>query len=677
MQKMLSARRDRALRRAASRKPSPGPEQKTETDEALVARLDALIRNARATWFSLLALLLFDGITLANVRHIDFYGVDRSTQLPVLNIGVPTHVFFYAAPILTAAAYGYFHLYLIRLWETLGPAPDRIGPQRLGDRIAPWLVTDAALHLRARLRPDDSAAKRPFEAAAMALNFLLAWGFGTIILGFFWWGSMPARDWRMTGVSAATLLAVLVVGYVSFRTMWARMKYPGADDIDYLSKERTLLVSTSFIAIALGVVTFFRTCDTGFFPLARVAMPNAALVERPDGWLPYQTARADHYDIWCKSRTEICANAADGFPEAFLQDWKIRRDGALAEQRKPRWHEDGSRKPNLSSADLRGIYLSGANLRSANFSYAILFGAQMEGADLGRAQLEQAYLREAQMEGVNLSEARMERADLRRAHMEGAILWAAYLEKADFRNAQMSRADLKWTNLKRADLSFAQMDRVDFYKAQMKEARLVGAVLEKALLAGAEMKQANLTGAQMKGAVLSGVEMEEAVLREAQMQGADLIVAQMKGVDLSFSSLMGDQQSILKLPGTNLSAAINSGGALRFANLTGADFDKLSDFRNSFGDGSVKLPSGFREAQGGLCQWPGNGTAVLSDAEFFGRWKGWLLHPSNPHEDEASAFILQGKNQALREAEPIPPDDPTCVWKTGPMVPGTDQPGSP
>ena len=72
-----------------------------------VERINALSQNARSTWFALLSALLFVGVTLMGVEHIDFYGVDRATKLPLIDVSVPTPLFFYAAPLLTAAVYGY------------------------------------------------------------------------------------------------------------------------------------------------------------------------------------------------------------------------------------------------------------------------------------------------------------------------------------------------------------------------------------------------------------------------------------------------------------------------------------------------------------------------------------------------------------------------------------------
>ena len=156
------------------------------TDQGHIDRIDALTRNARNTWFTLLAALVFVSVTLMGVEHIDFYGVDRATKLPLVGVDVPTRYFFVAAPILIAAIYGYFHLYLIRLWDALGAAPAQPDGLRLGDVITPWLISDAALHFRYNYRHDDCTTPRPLEGGAMLLNLLLSWVFGLSVLAALW-----------------------------------------------------------------------------------------------------------------------------------------------------------------------------------------------------------------------------------------------------------------------------------------------------------------------------------------------------------------------------------------------------------------------------------------------------------------------------------------------------------
>jgi hypothetical protein len=191
-----------------------------------VARVNAITTNARNTRFVLLGVLVFVGITLMGVQHIDFYGVDRATQLPLVYVEVPTRSFFVAAPILTAAIFGYFHPYLIRLWDAISVAHDEIDDWPLGDAVSPWLVTDAALHLRSSLRKTPCTTPRAMEGPAMALNLALAWawGFGLVVLGFLWWLSMPARSWGITLIAGGALLVSLFVGAASLVMMILRMR---------------------------------------------------------------------------------------------------------------------------------------------------------------------------------------------------------------------------------------------------------------------------------------------------------------------------------------------------------------------------------------------------------------------------------------------------------------------
>lgn len=88
--------------------------------ELALERIEAISQNARATWFALLGLLTFVMVTLLGVDDVDFFGYGRETQLPLVGVSVPTSLFFYAAPFLTAAVYAYFHFYLMKLWDALG-----------------------------------------------------------------------------------------------------------------------------------------------------------------------------------------------------------------------------------------------------------------------------------------------------------------------------------------------------------------------------------------------------------------------------------------------------------------------------------------------------------------------------------------------------------------------------
>lgn len=496
------------------------------TDDAHLERINALTRNARQTWFALLAALVFVGITLMGVEHIDFYGVDRATRLPVVNIDIPTRLFFIAAPILIAAIYGYFHLYLIRLSDALGKAPTRLNGIRLGDAITPWLVSDAALAYRASRREDNCTTQRKLDAVASLLNLLLAWGFGLIVLAFLWSQSLPARAFWMSAIAGTAFFVALFTGIGSLNAMRDRLSR--VDQHRQTSRQKGIVdIAILILAGCAGVLFSYPLTNGPAETLASLDLSGEAIVERPSGWLPYDLAREDVLAHWCKRVGAPC-RLSELDPDqrsSFDAEWQARRAIALADMRKPDW--------SLLSNDPTNM---------------------------------------------------------------------------DFRAADLSNSFL-----------------VD----------------------------ATLRGARMVGANLS----------EAQMEGANLSGAQIEGADLNFSILTGRKDRPSFLSNTNLGRSINQGGMLRFVDLTGAEFDSDTDFRNAFLDGSVVMTNDFRDQMGRPCQWADQ---RLDDAAFFGRWRGWIEARGTHKLDSWSMNAPEG----FEDVTPILPPE-GCGWKTGPM-PGAE-----
>jgi len=95
------------------------------------------------------------------------------------------------------------------------------------------------------------------------------------------------------------------------------------------------------------------------------------------------------------------------------------------------WSTDipGKQCPDLRSAFLLDVNLSGADLSLANLSGADLSLANLSGADLSYADLS----------GAELSDANLSRADLTNANLSGADLTNANLSGADLREARLNR----------------------------------------------------------------------------------------------------------------------------------------------------------------------------------------------------------------------------------------------
>lgn len=627
-----------------------------------VARINALTTNARNTWFVLLGVLVFVAITLMGVQHIDFYGVDRQTALPLVNVSVPTWLFFYAAPLLITAVYGYFHLYLIRLWDALGEADADIDSTPLGDVITPWLVTDAALHLRARLREDTCTPPRVIEGPAALLNFLLAWVFGLGILFWTWLKSLPARDFGMTLLAGLCLLACAFVAYVSFRAMWLRMQSYDTRTALGVKKEGLLIAALIYAIPTCIAVSLARTSGT-VQTLARLDLTGAELVAKPVGWLPYDVARKDFLAEWCRREQPACAPPdppepgliarlsgtrtqstpppRTSPPAAFEAEWGIRRTAVLSTLVKPRWSATGQDPPDFRDARLNESFLSGADLAWAQMQRANLFGAQIEGANLYGAQMQGAELSQALLIEADLSRAQMQRAFLNQTQMQGANLTGAELAQASLIGARMQGANLRWVQMNGARLREASMDETDLSHAQMDWTDLIGAKIEKT----------NFTAAQMTGAVLA----------RAHLDTVDLTGAQLQGTVFDYSLVTGRADSPTKLLGTNLRSSRNIGGALRFVDLSEAIFDPSTDWRNVFFDGSVIVPTAMRDQIGQPClwEWVAQNPKSLSDAQFFGRWRGWLT--LNPDWIAEGWKAQQSVPDIWRDVEPIAPPN-GCVW---------------
>ena len=60
----------------------------------ILGHIARVSQNARTTWFGLLGLLAFVGVTLLGHKDADFFAYGAETQLPLIGIKVPVKAFF-------------------------------------------------------------------------------------------------------------------------------------------------------------------------------------------------------------------------------------------------------------------------------------------------------------------------------------------------------------------------------------------------------------------------------------------------------------------------------------------------------------------------------------------------------------------------------------------------------
>ena len=455
-----------------------------------ITRINELSTLARTAWFTLLGYLVFVGITLLGVRDADFFVPSRQTDLPLVNVSIPTASFFWIAPILGAALYTHLHLFLIKLWDAHGEA-------RTSDADAThhWLVGDFVLIRQG----DEDASRRPLAFLTDGITRLLVWAAGPFVLGYAWWRSMPAHAEWMTLLIGACFWLTLVVGFTSWwraedrlrqlwpglwTTWWRRAAAAGTGlvliAVSWLRTEGGLedyvtwgwtLDDVSFTVPADTPVVRWFTDEELLLPLARTDLIGEELVPLPDDWRASSVARAAFRETFC--RREGIAMDACGQPAAprrgpadpllaarktwcndhggfmdgdcidHFADLDRRFANAWTEERRSEINALPSldlRRRDLRRADASFTSLVGADLRGARMGGAVLSRAQMDSANLSRAQLGRAVLRGAQMDGGNLSWAQMDGADFRGAEMDGTNLFGAQMNGTNLSGANLRRS---------------------------------------------------------------------------------------------------------------------------------------------------------------------------------------------------------------------------------------------
>lgn len=596
-------------------------------------RIEAISVNARTTWFGLLGLLAFVLVTLLGVEDIDFFGYGRETDLPLIGVSVPTTTFFVAAPILTTAVYAYFHFYLLKLWDALGRAPARIGGDPLGDRIHPWLLSDAALLLR---EEEGAAPRRAMRYLSAITSAGLTWVFGWTVLGIAWWRSLPAHYEWLSLLIVACFFIALWVGINSLVAAWRRVRLKAFDDRSHLVWRTPLRLAAVWLSVLAGFLLTWNKTEGGLEGYLegvavwvsdakrrtdkrndetseqRTARHEAALprwlttrvmgsdeTPRASEFDPFETGWSDYVipaDLFEAQITEKPADwlDRDTAEKAARRAWCSRRDRNWAlcvkspddRQRasRARWCEgqDASSSTTLSDCDAffdrEEAEFQSEWLARRNDYLSVLKKPNLEGRDLRGANLANAFLPDVDMEGV-----RLEGANLSGAHMEDVVLRGSRMEGASFRGARMEGAELRGAKMEGADLNGARLGAIyagcSNFEVEIdtcQPVRLDGADLREARMDGADLshariRRADLRMARMEGANLRGAHLDEADLRGANLNGAHLRRAQMNGSDLRGAWIEGADASAAEMRAAYLSETQMQGANLRGTDMEGAD----------------------------------------------------------------------------------------------------------
>lgn len=651
-----------------------------ETHEAQLRRIETLTLTARATWFGYLAALAFAGVTLLGIEDKDFFSADSSTQLPLINVSVPVTSFFAAGAPLIALIFGYLHVFLEKLWAELANVKRPAGDRTLSSEIQPWLISDFALHVRRNLR--DEHQRPPIKRTALGLlgtgvTFTMGWIGGPLVMFGFWYVSMPAHMLGLTIWLGILFAITLWTACVSLAALRRNMLEEPEGTPWHQSVQLMAVVCLSLPIILVSDLrtrtdlwddlkrpddyTSFLSHPKHWFRPVPAELSQVALTELPSDYLNRSAAQEVFFLSWCKSKDpHVCS---EGIPlnleSQFQTTWKDRRSMYIQSLKKPI-----RRGFDFVGADLGESYLVGIDFEGANLSKADLSSAQLEAANLRGASIVGANLSEARLQGAILSGASLQETKLTSVQMQGANLRGAKFQdpsgeiEAELWTLQEAQS---WEEPKSGETNQQLFERHSKERDQLwariseryenRAARLHSAQMQLADLREAQLRWVDLSDSQLQGADLRRVQMHDAILRRSNLSHANMRNANLTRATLDFSRILGEKGNHVSLKGTKLYDSQNMGGAIRFANLTKAQFADDKIFQDTFADATVYMPSDFAKP----CQWAGG---ELSDEAFWGHWRGWLS------AGDYSAEWARVAPAGFEDVTPIPPPD-GCEWKTG------------
>jgi uncharacterized protein YjbI with pentapeptide repeats len=484
-------------------------------------------KNAGRLLAAIVSLGLLAAGLIAATRDVQLVTNFSAFSIPYIGQFIPVVQFYLVAPLLLLGLQIYFHFYLQRLWEGLAGLPAIFPDGRPVDQGGSRIVVALG---RFHLQRENGHLPRPLLIEAV-IAVALAYWLVPATLFFMWARYLTRQDMRGTMLQvfatvAATGIAVFLPQIVD-KTFHEHRGEPSPAEFSrvqrYLEWAKThwrgvVPVGSGLILLLLSWGTIHGLPhDTSWVPEAKTGGATAwgANVFWMAGYDPYpvltEAAVSTKPANW-SGREEDLGQVSG----AWLNQSRLRYVQAYrAFLAKGRLWESDMRGAFLSEADLRQ-----ANLRQVNLDSAVLDRALMDHANLQGANLQKANLTRADLRGANLSFANFSGATLVDTQLEEANLYAATLPGATLQLANLRRADLRNAEFKGACLIHADMAWADLWYARLSEAKMEGATLENAILIEADLRKADLHTANLQRSILRGTDLTGANLEGADLRGA-------------------------------------------------------------------------------------------------------------------------------------------------------------
>ncbi len=522
--------------------------------------VEELSKNAGKLFVSSLLACGFAFLTVIRTRDIEILTDTGTADLPIIQAAIPITIFFTMAPLVLVGVYGYFHLYLQRLWEAFAVLPAVFPDGRTLDKKSyPWLISDFIRVYFPRLR----GQQKPLGALEHALYVFLSWYLLPLALLPLWARYLVRHEPNVTVLHVVLIGVAVVIGLLSFRLAKATLRDAVEQEtlLQPLTGGNSLraaapLLATPFASAAallgLSSVLFWGVPDhqpdaannalfalrrfvprvfdrfgcCPFADLREAKAPSARLANRDLSGARAAQADLTNADLrganlrGADLKTALLAGAdlegahlegAQINPRLLKQcrNWLLatyddkQRKALLAQM--PRDHNQRVETKNLARYELGGLSLARASLAEAKLAHAALWQCDLKGAELQKAELTGANLQDAHLEGANLDGTQLDDANFAGAHLEGAWVDVSPL---------MNRARCALL----AHLDAEQLSRLGFPRDHDEQVKRK------------DLRERNLSGLNLSGGDFGGFDLSSADLSNARLNGANLHAARLTDV---------------------------------------------------------------------------------------------------------------------------------------------------
>ena len=388
-----------------------------------------LSKNAKPVFILIISACLFVWLTISTTKDIDYFINASVASLPIIGTEISTVGFYLISPLILLGIYVYFHVYLQRIWESLGRLPAIFATGRCLDRsVYPWLLIGSIYDYFPVLK-----AHRPYLASLQIyICFIGAWALVPITVLSLLLRFLPSHDLFRLTVLLVIFLCSLVFGISFIQGLRIALLGPSPS-----RNVNSIITEGRFLSIVIIVPIIIFIAISSNFNLG----PDLTELE-----LQGKNFTGKNLQIASFQNSEL---SQTDFSNANL----LLADFQYVKARHAKFDWANMAGVNLRNGDfgstafknsnLKWAELTSANLANSDFSFAILEEASLDHVNARGAVFNLTTLRGASLIYAELPEAIIVTSDFSGAKLSGSNLSRAILNQSNFTSAVFNTSGLQ------------------------------------------------------------------------------------------------------------------------------------------------------------------------------------------------------------------------------------------